>query len=74
MKMIKVSYKKEWGIRVSFYNIQQLRKLEYDEKLNFIKLFIDVDIIEGCVEGFDMEKFGRFARTEERMIFEFCIN
>lgn len=73
MKIIKVSHKQDWGIRIKFFNFEKLKKLEFDDKFSSIKLCIDVEIIEGAIEKFDMEKFEKFIKSDERMIFEICV-
>lgn len=74
MKMIKVNYKQDFGMGTNFYNTLELKKIEYSQKINLIKLSIGNDIFEGEIDNFSLEKFEKFIRSEEKIIFEFCIN
>lgn len=74
MKLIRVNHKMDWGVSIKFYTYKNLRKVEYNEKLSSFKLIIDVDVIEGHIEQFDVEKFEGFAKAEDDlMVFEICV-
>jgi hypothetical protein len=74
MKMIRVNYKQDFGVGTNFYNTHEFKKIEYSQKVNLIKLSIGNDIFEGEIENFNMEKFEKFIVSDDRNIFEFCIN
>jgi len=73
MKMIRVNHKQDWGMSIKFYNFSFLKRIDYSEKFSTIKVSIDVDVIEGQIENFDIDKFSKFAISDEKMIFEIYI-
>lgn len=73
MKVLKVSKKLDFGIKTRFYAFKEFVKLEIDDKFSFVKICIHVDVIEGSIDKFDLERWERFIKSDEKMIFEICI-
>jgi hypothetical protein len=73
MKMIRVNQKQDFGIKTKFYAFAEFKKIEFDEKFTFVKLCLGVDILEGPIERFEIEKWMKFGISDEKAIFEIYI-
>lgn len=73
MKMIMLSHKMDFGIKIRFYDVKEFVKLEIDEKMSVMKFFIHADIIEGKVENFEIEKWKKFVVSNGKEIFEIFV-
>lgn len=70
MKMIKINQKLDFGINTRFYAFKEFIKLDVDEKFSSIRLCVHVDVVEGVTEKFDIEKWERFIKSDQKMVFE----
>jgi hypothetical protein len=73
MKMIRINHKTDFGIRIKIYAFTEFKKIEFDEKFTFVKLCLGVDVMEGPIERFDIEKWMKFGISDEKSIFEIFI-